>query len=351
MDINGFMSMLYSPKNINRSNPYWVGQQPVNPQDNYVYIPELVLTDLQIRINKYPGMLPLAIALAALPIDNGAWRYAFRPQRTERGEIDRCDVGALNIEANIFNEAGGCGRRIDTKSETFGLDELNMYLQSIASSEVVLSIDCPRAGPQSWYLEQLVDIAAGDQDTKSVFLKELDDLFSGAFFRNTGLPNPENIDIFVKNDILIHLGYWKDRYGHLRDIREIDLIAVANIIGEKQPLVIREWEDTFLQTNMSPDVRLSKREKMIQEFTDHTTTFTGYARRLTFTGTFMRALLNSLNSSGINIRISVPELVGIIGNNRPVADFAAQGMFGYQSGFAYGFGGGMNINPSVHWTR
>lgn len=323
-ELSGYIDLLWAPINGGGSpNPYLVNQQVPTQR----YAARLVITNMASNSAYTPASMLLSLISAVSLRDDNNWIQAFRPQPLTTG-IDLRDIGALNIEAGIGAEPGQPGQRIDTKAENFRLEDLGQLVSALVQPGLIISFDVPECGPQTWYSSLFAAAANGSKAAYDIIYKaamELTDSNFGKYFR----PGDE---MFADKNNRIHLGYWNDGNTR-RDIREIDYTAVANLGGERDPAVIRDWSDTFTRTDFSQNLRLASREKMITAFTRETAEFTGFAQRVTFTSQFIDALVRSSRETGFNPTVKTPLTASDFNNARGVANFIGAALV--QPGQAY----------------
>jgi hypothetical protein len=100
---------------------------------------------------------------------------------------------------------------------------------------------------------------------------------------------------------------------------------------------LRQYTETFWNQNISLAERLSDRKRMISSMTNETATFTGYANRVTFSGTFIEALRKGIQACNMNVRINSPMSGADFNAQRGVATFANAGLI-VPTGSFMGFG-------------
>ena len=319
-EISSFLDLVWNPVNpMGMVNPYVQQMQPMTQK----YSPRLVITNLASNYSYTPGSVLLALATSLSLRDDNNWIQAFRPMPSSGHEIDMADIGALNIEANLSNEQSGFGTRIDTKSDSFRLEDLGQMVAALIQPGLIVSMDCPESGPQSWYLSVFAAAAnTGSSAAYNVIYDAADSLTNGSFGRNFTRGTP----IFTDLNNRIHLGTWSDRNGNKRDIRDIDHLAVCNLVGERNPQLIRAWSDTFLRQEYPLAMRLAERKKMISGLTNETAQFTGFAQRVTFTSAFMEALARGIREAGMSVSVNTPLSGKDFSNQRGVATFAGSAL-------------------------
>ena len=292
--VNGFMDLIWDPV-MNNNQMYMIPnqQQPMTQK----YLPRFIVTHLDpVRLLTIPAQL-LALVSAVLLREDNSWVGAFKPKALTGKEIDMHDIGGVGIEANLENSPQGVGTRIATKSDSFRPEMLGQLIGMTMKPGLVLSLDIPECGAQSWYNDVFSAAAAGTVRANQAIIKAANDLTNGAFAQFF----PSNGRVFIDDVNKIHLGYYIDRQGVKRDIRDVDYLAVANLVGEKDPGMIREWSDTFLRTQYPLAQRLAARKRIISGLVTDPV-FTGFARRVTFDHQFIEALVQGCRAIGLTIR-------------------------------------------------
>lgn len=311
---SGFIDLLWAPMNPQAVfNPYVSQQQQLQTQK---YAARLVVTNLVSNFGYTPAMVLLALATSVAVRDNNNWINTFRPSPLDAGSIDLRDIGALNVESNLENDPSGWGKHIDTKSETFQIQDLGQLISALIRPGLVISLDCPEAGPQSWYLSMFAAAAGGHATVTDIVYMAAQQLTGGNF----GKYFPRSAPMFDDMYNTIHMGHWIDRKGQKRDLRDIDHLAVCNIAGERNPELIRGYSDTFLRKDIPVVKRLADRKRIIQALTNESAVFTGYAERVTFTAAFIDALVRGISETGLAVRIN-SQVLDDINNQRGYADF------------------------------
>ena len=100
----------------------------------------------------------------------------------------------------------------------------------------------------------------------------------------------------------IHLGYYTNSDGHLRDLRELDYLAILNLAGKDDPTLVEKWERTHLDRNIPLAVRLHERKTIIDRLLSGSVVVKGFARRVTFSEQFIKALSDSIEEAGLSVR-------------------------------------------------
>lgn len=292
--VNGFMDLIWDPL-VQQNMGYVVpGQQQMMTQK---YLPRFIITQLDpVRLLTIPAQLLALVSAVLLREDNG-WVGAFKPKALTGKEIDMHDIGGVGIEANLENNPQGIGTRINTKSDSFRPEMLGQLIGMTMKPGLVMSMDIPECGAQTWYNEVFSSASAGSVRAQQAIIDAANKLTNNAFSQFF----PSNGRIFIEDMNKVHMGYYVDRNGIKRDIRDIDYLAVANLVGEKDPGLIRDWSDTFLRTQYPLAQRLAARKQTISGLVTDPV-FTGFARRVTFDHQFIDALVQGCRSVGLTIR-------------------------------------------------
>ncbi len=343
-EVSGFLDLTWSPVNQGSTfNPY-MQVQNVNTQK---YAAGMIITSLTSAFSYTPASVLFALATALTLRDDNNWIQTFKPTAVGSNEIDMTDIGALNIEANLMNEPSGFGTRIDTKADSFKLEDLGSLVAALIQPGMMVKLDCPESGPQSWYLSVFAAAKNGNANAYRIIYEAANQLTNGHFAKYF----PQGTQMFVNQDDRIHLGYWTDRTGTKRDIRDIDHIAVCNLTGERNPQAIRDWSDTFLKTQFPLAQRLAARKRMIMALTNETAVITGFAQRVTATKQLMDGLSNGIRDTGLPVKINTPLSGADFNNQRGVGTYTSAALMapgqtfmqasGYGSQQQFGYQGNM----------
>ncbi len=317
-EISGFVDVLYNPQNTgNMYNPYYANpQQPISTQ---MYSPRFVMTDVHSQIAATPASILLALSTAAALAKDLNWVLAFRPVMTGNN-IDINDIGALNLEANLAREPQGQINKIDTKSDKFTPQQLGEYISAIIRPGLIIAMDCPEGGPQSWYLNVFAAASAGVQKAVEIVVAAANTLTGGNFSKY--MTNNDTLFIDTENRVL--MGYWFNKNGEKRDLRDFDLIAAANLVGGKNPRAIADFSDLTLNQAKPLPIRLQDQKRMLMALSNETAVFTGFAQRITLSSAFLNALSLGIRDAGISVTVNTPLPSSDFQNQRGTATALAQ---------------------------
>lgn len=321
-NVNGFFDVVWAPVAGGNvfANP-WMPQQNVPTQK---YVARAIITDLLSNFSYTPGAILMAIVTTMALRDDNNWVQAFRPRPVVGNEVDLRDIGALNIEANLTNDPSGYGKPIDTKAESFRLENLGQLVSSLFQPGMMMSVDVPDVGPNSWFLTMFAAASKGNSEAQTAIYNSCQDLTNGNFEKYFNI----NDMMFVDVNNRVHLGNWVDRNGIRRDIRDIDYLAVCNLIGSRDPVRCRAWSDTWTREDYQLAERLAERKKIIMALTSDSAVITGFANRVTFSAKFLDALTQGCRDAGLVVRINTPLSSADFNTNRGVARFAPEALLG-----------------------
>lgn len=353
-ELSGFMDAVWYPM----SDPSGLANVFVPNQmaQTQKFVARFVISNIDANFAPTPGSVLLALSTSLSIRNPNVWIQAFRPLNTGRNEIDITDIGALNIEGNIpipqpngltTTDPSGYGRPIDTKSADFNLEQLGIFISTLFHKDIMIAMDIPEYGSQTYYLQMFAAAAAGVQNAETRIISAANELTAGQFSRFF----PAGERIFATRSERIHNGYWVDNNGIVRDIRDFDHIAVANLVGTRDPKMIRDWSDTFLRLEYPEIQRLEARWKMIEQLSGETAKHTGYSQRVTFTKPFLEALDQSISANQLRVTINTPLTGSDFYNQRGVAAYAPSALLGYSNSFMQGSSFSTPANPSGYYQQ
>lgn len=329
----GFLDLTWAPVVQQQQQGGWA--QPV--QSFQRYAARFVMTGLESQqLLTIPAQL-LALIPALSLRENNQWVQAFRNNGFGAEGVDMHDIGAVGIEVNFENNPSGIGSRIDTKSDSFKPEHLHKLVASTVQPGLILSLDVPECGSSTWYNGVFAAAAAGNPRANQAIIDAANYLTNGRFGNHF-----HGGRIAVDEDNRIHLGHYADRSGVRRDIRDIDYLAVLNMVGEKDLGVVRDWSDTFVKTGFPLALRLAGRKRILTNLVNDVQ-ITGFARRVTFEADFLDALAKSVAECGLSIRTTAP-YADLGSFERASGDYLRSAMMGSGSTGVFNNGGGFGNN-------
>jgi hypothetical protein len=317
------------------------------------YFARIVVTDVQCMMAMTPAMILMALFLPTAMRDSYAWMRAFMPlkERTSeasRRKLDIRDIGALNVEANIYGNNGSiAGAPIDlfhnidpvTGAKTYigapSAADVGNLLTRLVRPQVVLSVDIPRSSMSTSFLD-LVRQASDDQHNGKILESEayrtLWNSFNCLTNGNWEKHFPLGKQMFVDTNNIQLEGNYTDTDGQVRPISEIDHVAICSIFQDN-PMQIRFWSDTFLDQNVQIEQRLAVRRKMLKEAIP-TAEVTGLIDRVTFDGPVWVAYDKAMLECGVPFDLQSNYTSQDLGAPRLGPAWAASAVVGVGGGYA-----------------
>ena len=293
--VDGFIDLIYAvpQQPMAPINPYLPQHQQVLTQR---YLPRFVITRLDSQVDAQTLELSLlSLASATLVSRQMAWAGVFLPRFNVSGQ-DLRDIGAIGYEVNLTNDPSAQPEPIPTKSETFGRRELYQLLQATISDSVVYSLDVEETGPQAWINQTFIAAANGIQPAYQAIVDAANNLTDGRFGQIwQGEP------IAQDDQNRIHQAYYLDSQGRRCDSRDLDYVAMLNLLGGKDMTKFHEWVATFEDVNVPLEMRLHTRQRILQALVPDLQ-IVGFYRRITFMANFIAALETSIQQAGLVIR-------------------------------------------------
>lgn len=291
--VEGYVNLVYSP-------PLQIPGQAVSTQH---FVPQVVITGLDSQLNAITMELQLlALAQATLLNTSSSWAGVFKPNHHTKG-MDMRDIGAIGYQVNMTGDPNAKLEKIDTKSKSFGDNEFYQLITMNVQDSVVYTLHVEESGELSWIHQTFAAAATKDGNFKvantnaySMIMNAANNLTMGHFGR---IFNDKPITFDDDNRIL--LGYYIDAEGVRRDIRDIDSLALLNIVGKEDLSVVWRYNDTFDRKDIPLDVRLEDRERILMSVLPNCT-IKGYARSYTFNPEFMIALNVACMNAGLVVR-------------------------------------------------
>jgi hypothetical protein len=325
--VGGYIDLVWAP--VTQPQGYGYGYDNQSQPMNQKFAARLVVTNLENYLRpSIPAQL-LALATTIALTEGKAWYpyYSPRPKEASKGAaVDLKDIGAINVEANIFNDPSGYGGAVDTKAASFNVNKLSLgtLLQGAVRPGLTISLLVSDLGADTWYNEVFSLAAQGNPRAAQALLEGANTLTGGKFAQFYG----GNDNPVMVMDEQVHLGYYIGADGQRHDIRDYDYLAMLNLGASQSTEIQRQtaqaFSDTFYRTEYPLAQRLSERKRMLSELIRYETTWTGMARLVTLDDKFVIALGNACKAAGLNARLVSPALSGGYEDQRGVASFLPQ---------------------------
>lgn len=278
--------------------------------------------------------LAMLMSIATLA-NNDEWVYSMyeRHQESKRSgeKIDIGEIGALNMEVNLPQyrpqDAQGIntsfGPIVDTRVADLDKAKYIQLVQQLCNQEMFIAIDAPNVGAESWYTDVFRASAVNDELGRSMadrIFRALQDLtqdrFAAAFQSIT-----KNTKLWLTDPINIHNGYYvkhTNKGSERRDIRDVDTLTIANILGPNDPTACARWGATFMP-GVTAARALTERKEMLEAVCGgpNNIAYTGYSTRLMLNPAVIKALLMCAADVSFNMRFvsTYSQGVGGFGNH------------------------------------
>lgn len=329
--LTGFIDLIYSPSapQTPMYGNYIPPQQygaPTVPLTQ-TYGARLVITSMESsQVNTPAGQL-LSLVTAMAAADKGNWMQTFRTSNQENGRSDKKqnmrDIGAIGIEVTADPVNKTPGKRFVTNTDSFRPQDLGQMIGMYFHPGLVLSLDVPECGPETWQHVIFSAAASGNPAASQALIDAANSLTHNNFTNHF----PSGGQIFTDLGQRVHTGYYEDANGVKRDLRDCDYLYVANMLGDRNPEEMAGWSDTFTRTDYPLRERLAERERVISGiFTN--VVYTGFAHRVTFRKTFTDALAFGCADVGLMMDIVAPTNTGDMNNQRGVGSFVSEALIG-----------------------
>lgn len=304
--VAGYVDLIHQRQpQVNPYMPQGFQMQPTaNLEQFKQFIPRFVITQLKTDNAATLGKQLLALLTVYTLRKQGAWYPAFKPQYHlgRDKNIDLKDIGAIGLETMI-DPATGLGTRINTKTDTFRLQDLGALLHATVREGLVISMNISECGDDTW---PNIDFAEAAQtrdgerrrDASIRIWKALNLLTNGEL-EKTGFQMGSEICFNENNRIVI--GWYVAEDGEKRSLDDIDTLAMLNLMGERDIKVARDYSDTFLRSDLPIDQRLDARIHILQTLIP-AMKITGFGQRVTFRDEFLQAATMAAAAAGLAIK-------------------------------------------------
>lgn len=281
------------------------------PEDLQIYAPRLVITNVDApdEACELPVILQGLATTQAL-YNDGRWigalvqQHKLGAQHAEDG-VNIRDLSAIGLEAPVMAPPVGYmgaempkAQRLPLASATVGDAMLAAAIQTYFRQDLLISADVPECGAASWIMSPFAAAARGDQNAIRDIFEAADMLTGGKFSPIYKANNGGQMKSPVYNDnMYVNLGFYQSARG-LRDIRDIDYLAVLNATGDKGLEDINDWANLQANAEVDPMFRLTETRR-IQQGLFQSMTITGRAVRVTFNPAFIYSLAAAVAEAGL----------------------------------------------------
>lgn len=278
------------------------------------YYPQLAITNISQGISNAEGpeFQLTGLWLSTLLMENNNWQNAFAPRMVNGVDIN--DIGALNYELRMGMDPAdpnGRPKKIDTKSHDFNNVSLSTLLNQACFPQMSMVMDIEETGHRNWVNSMFLQ-AGGQPGTEPANLSPEGKLAHDAIIAAANnLTNQKFSEFFTDPKALITIrdgsriqgGYYIDEKGQRLDIRNVDLLAVLNFLGESDMRKVEEWKMICSSTSgLSAPKRIALRQQFLQTILGASYVQKCYYERVMINHVFLDALRKALTAGGIQVR-------------------------------------------------
>lgn len=295
--LSGFIDLAYDPAVPQQNaymNPQMAGMNPF-----LTYAARLVVTNLDLAVASTLPTQLLALSSALTLSENNSWYHTFFQHGGSKvNGVDLNDIGAIGYEVNIFPQQGAVKKAYDTKSSAFTHANLGHLLGMTCRPNLMLAMDVPDCGPQTWYTAVFAAAAQGNAEAIQAILNAAHVLTNGKFDKDN-FHGP----IFSGKDRILLGSYTADN-GARHDIRDVDYLAILNATQGKDMDLLTTWSNSF-SGHLPLPKRLADRKAIIMNLFPNAE-INGAALRLTFSGEFCARLAQAQAAAGMRLSVQTP---------------------------------------------
>ncbi|ANH51686.1 nuclear shell protein [Erwinia phage vB_EamM_Desertfox] len=313
--VNGYVELIAAPQQqMGYQQQMMMGMNPQQAMQFYRrFYPQFTITSTGTGISNAQGpeFQLLALFAASLIGENSNWHHAFAPKMVNGVDIN--DIGAINYELKMGLESpDDRPKKIITKDHSFTTQALHQLLYTACHESMSIAIDIEETGTRTWVNSMLL-LAGGQpngnaaalspqgQQAHKAIIQAANNLTNGEFSKHF---TDQNQLIAVRDGTRIQGGFYVSKDNHQKmDIRNVDLLAVLNFVGETDPRIVEEWKIITSSTSgMSTPKRVALRQQKLQQLLGESFVLKAYYERVVINWAFMDALRKAITAAGLIVR-------------------------------------------------
>ena len=267
----GYIDFFWNPVAVTQQQGiFGYNQQPVSTQK---YSPAFIIRTLKTPLAGVIEAQLLMLLTAGVVAKNNEWvnsltaRWSESRQESNKNRVNFGDTGVLNIEGNLpINgqpAASKYGPAINTIEDSFTQEQFLTYIGAIVRPDLQYALDMPILGAESWYMDRFLESAKGNKPQTQVIYNALNEMTKDNFkdcFDKLG-----GGELWLDVAVPYHTGYYWGEKDEMRDLADIDLLAVMNRLGVSDPGVGERWARTWVPNKDNSDLLLDERLSIIQD--------------------------------------------------------------------------------------
>ncbi|QZA71009.1 hypothetical protein AH06_239 [Erwinia phage AH06] len=313
--VNGYVELIAAPQQqMGFQQQMMMGMNPQQQMQFYRrFYPQFTITSTGTGISNAQGpeFQLLALFAASLIGENSNWHHAFAPKMVNGVDIN--DIGAINYELKMGLESpDDRPKKIITKDHSFNTQSLHQLLYTACHESMSIALDIEETGTRTWVNSMLL-LAGGQpsgnaaqlspqgQLAHKAIIQAANNLTNGEFSKHF---TDQNQLIAVRDGTRIQGGYYVSKDNHQKmDIRNVDLLAVLNFVGETDPRIVEEWKMITSSTSgMSTPKRVALRQQKLQQLLGESFVLKAYYERVVINWAFTDALRKAVVAAGLVVR-------------------------------------------------
>lgn len=321
------------------TEPVYTQPSPDPARPRAPFYPMLVITGVQ------AGSDASDIESICLALVNGVQLISYRnawvdQYRRKSSSNNMHDVGALGL---LTAQA----ERINTKTDEFKA-QFDPFIREYfeCNSGMVVAMDVADIGPNAWVMDIFRACAAGNPAAIAAFEHAMDNLTGKAYSALATQAGLKGLSPVMANGARYHAGHYNDPDRGLSDIRDVDLVAVANAHGNNtHPAEV--YVESTVPMKGSDNTRAAERYGCIDDVLQGRQVITGYYTRLFFAPGALPLMARACEAAKLIIQPS--HMVGGLGSANRMGGFDFAGLLSNNSaGQLFGAGAQQGV-PTSRW--
>lgn len=300
--VAGYVDLMYQPAQAGfqpQQQAFGMFGNQQQMMATQMYQPRMVLTSVDTLTDAVNMELQLLALSTAFGLNrNGLFTGTWRANKGKATDVDLKDLGATGYEVNLTGDPQAKPDALPTRSADFGDNEMRQLINMLIGQKLIFTLDIAEVGELSWIHQTYIAAANGDENARLTILQAANNLTMGHFQQLFDASKPVCYD----DQDRIHLGFYYDREGNRRDLREIDYLAILNLAGKTNPKLVEAWEETHRNIQVPLEIRLAQRKEILRQLLASEIHVKGFARRVSFDNSFLEALSEAIVRCGLNVR-------------------------------------------------
>lgn len=231
-----------------------------------------------------PKVINNADKRSITPLIDLGWLSQYNPNPDKRGYAE-------DITVNVTDE------------------DLGNYLTEVVSQDVAIGMTIGSSSEKSWSLAIFEQIAeTTDRTKREKLLKKL--------YNACDVLTSNKFSAIAESYDILHTGYnpvaqagskelvgvWTDDNGNLRALSEWNVPAVATALGDRNEAmdIVRDFQETYFDTNKSMDIQLAERVKILRNHICGNVRVISTASKLILDTLFVKALSEAIAQTNLD---------------------------------------------------